>query len=404
MLSTHTSSTPKATYSQVAQSVQHPTRNQAIVIDSIEDIPVHEYITTVAKITSSLNIRYVSKISQRRVCFYMDSIETANLLVGKKVNIRTYELEIRPLMSKSQRIIISNVHPIIPNELLLEEIKKLNIRPMSQITNIRAGKNEPGFSHILSFRRQLYINPEDIVKLTPSLKVSYDNTTWWIYLSEKKVSCYICKEEGHVAKFCQNVSQDMSEQTEETENLTNEQNAAAIVNNSLENSSAKKSQETAAISTEAEHFKLPRMDSTLLRNKRPPPVPTSSESSRNSNIINDKENKIVNTSKKPKTLLKVIPTYEEVACELEPAKDHIAQNFEKYPLNFEEIVNFLIAAYDNLNIPEVALTFTSNLTSLTEMLRNIRELIIVPSLKSRIYRIIKKLSYENDSSSENEYK
>lgn len=48
----------------------------------------------------------------------------------KKVNIGMYTLEI-PLISKSERIILSNVCPIIPRAIIEEELLKLNIKPTS---------------------------------------------------------------------------------------------------------------------------------------------------------------------------------------------------------------------------------------------------------------------------------
>ena len=110
---------PKVTYAQMTQQVQCPTREQAIVVDSIEGISVHEYITSLAMLTSSLNIRFVSRISHRRVCFYLNTKETADSLIDKYLIVGTHELKIRPLLNKAKRIILSNVHPIIPNELII---------------------------------------------------------------------------------------------------------------------------------------------------------------------------------------------------------------------------------------------------------------------------------------------
>ena len=78
-------------------------------------------------------------------------------------------------------------------------IKKARNSTFSQMQFIRVGMNETGFSHILSFRRQIYVQPEDIEKIPPSMQITYDSTAYWIYLSTEKLTCFICKEEGHVA-------------------------------------------------------------------------------------------------------------------------------------------------------------------------------------------------------------
>ena len=50
-----------------------------------------------------------------------------------------------------------------------------------------------------------------------------------------------------------------------------------------------------------------------------------------------------------------------------------------------------------MNIPQTALTFTSNTIALIEMLKDIRNYVSIPNLKSRIYRIIKRLeNTDND--------
>ena len=146
-----------------------------------------------------------------------------------KVNIGQHFLEIRPLISRAKRIIISNACPIIPNGAILDELAKVNITPCSQITYIRAGINDPGFSHVLSFRRQMYINPEDFPRLSPSFSINTDGTDYFIYLSAEKMTCFLCNEEGHTAKHCKNIDSPNIKQIV-TENSTPQ------VNNSQQNS------------------------------------------------------------------------------------------------------------------------------------------------------------------------
>ena len=64
------------------------------------------------------------------------------------------EIGIRPLISKANRIIISNVQTCIPNAVIEDELKKINVNPVSYISQVRAGMNDPGFSHIQSFKDQ----------------------------------------------------------------------------------------------------------------------------------------------------------------------------------------------------------------------------------------------------------
>ena len=87
-------------------------------------------------------------------------------------------------------------------ELILSELARLKITPASKITYIRAGMNDE-FAHLLSFRRQMYIEDLQMSLLPPTLSINIDNAKHFIYLSSQKVTCFLCNEEGHLAKHCQ---------------------------------------------------------------------------------------------------------------------------------------------------------------------------------------------------------
>ena len=149
-MDTTQSATPRReTYSQVFQQQVFPTKDQAIVLDAIEGVQIQEYAEQLSKIIDSKNIRFASRISNGRVCIYLNSKETADKLTetSTKINIGSHTLEIRPLISKSKRIILSNVCPIIPHTVLLQELQKMDIIPTSQMLFVRAGMSPPGLSH-----------------------------------------------------------------------------------------------------------------------------------------------------------------------------------------------------------------------------------------------------------------
>nr|XP_012147361.1 PREDICTED: uncharacterized protein LOC105663392 [Megachile rotundata] len=106
-------------------------------------------------------------ISHGRVCLYLSSETTVDNLntTNKSINVNNHTLELRPLLSKAKRVILSNVCPIIPHSVIEAKLLELNVTKKSQISFIKAGMNDPGYTHILSFRKQVYIEPEDINKL-----------------------------------------------------------------------------------------------------------------------------------------------------------------------------------------------------------------------------------------------
>ena len=163
-----------------------------------------------------------------RVCLYLSSKELADKVtdIHTTVKVGSHTFEIRPLISKSKRI-ISNVSPIIPSHVIEKELSKFDVKPNSKISNIRAAISVPGYTHVLSFRRQMYVNPDDIKKIPETLQIIYDDTVYWLYLSAEKLTCFLCKEEGHLAKHCkkskpetQHSSKVVNQEQKEFENET----------------------------------------------------------------------------------------------------------------------------------------------------------------------------------------
>lgn len=105
-------------YANVTKST--PCKEQAIVIDAHDGIPLKDYIITVGKLTDPLNIRYVSRISNSRICIFMSTQNVVNELClnHPTVNINNISLNLRPLVIQNKRIILSNVCPILPNSVI----------------------------------------------------------------------------------------------------------------------------------------------------------------------------------------------------------------------------------------------------------------------------------------------
>ena len=141
---------------------------------------MREHAVAIAQLIGPQNILDIYKISQGRVCLYFISQDIADKLVNtyKKVNVNTHTLDIKPLPSQSKRVILSNVLPVIPNSAIENKLAEHTIVPTSQMTRIRAGINEAGFTLILSFRRQMYLNPDDVHKLPEAIQIIQDDVTY----------------------------------------------------------------------------------------------------------------------------------------------------------------------------------------------------------------------------------
>lgn len=135
---------------------------------------------------------------------YLSTEQVANELTAKykKIKVCEQEIELRLLITKHKRVVISNVSPSIPHWVLEQNIDQLQIRRESSVTFLRASVSKPGYAHILSFRRQLYVKPEDESKIPESMKITFEGTSHWIYLSTDTLKCFVCKQSGHIAKNC----------------------------------------------------------------------------------------------------------------------------------------------------------------------------------------------------------
>ncbi|KAK2579155.1 hypothetical protein KPH14_011605 [Odynerus spinipes] len=149
-------------YAKAAQNVVFPRKDQAIVSDAKEGISIENYVEAIGKIVNPTSICFISRISNNRICTFLSSKSLVEELVEKHptIKINNIELEIRPLINRMKRIILSNVSPIIPH------------------------------------------NPENTFKLPEALQIQYDNTNYWIFISSGILTCFLCKQEGHTAKHC----------------------------------------------------------------------------------------------------------------------------------------------------------------------------------------------------------
>jgi len=170
--------------------------DQAMVMNLVDGIKQIQYIIVFKKITDATNVISASCISNNRFCIFLKNQQIANEIINNHsaIYIDNIEIPIRKLINPSKRIILSNVYSAIPNNKILDALLNLDVKLTSSITPLKTGFQIDKFAHIVSFRRQLYINPDNFSKLPESITVSLENTSYGIFITDDTITCFLCKK------------------------------------------------------------------------------------------------------------------------------------------------------------------------------------------------------------------
>ena len=97
---------PKTSYANVTKQEFTLSQDRAIILQSTDDITIKEY-QAIANMIGPKTIKFLSRISNGRVCMYLDSKVTVTSLTSKykTVVVNNTNIEIRPMVLLTQRII-----------------------------------------------------------------------------------------------------------------------------------------------------------------------------------------------------------------------------------------------------------------------------------------------------------
>lgn len=382
----------------MSPSVQSfPKREQAIVLDVVDGIKISDYIIAVGSIVGPKNVKFASRISNNRVCIYLSSKNLVDTLIQttSEVIIEGNKINIRRLISPAKRIIMSNVCPTIPHHLIENELKIIGLELVSPTSFLKVGIIDEQYSHVFSFRRQIYVSPpEESFELPSSLAINYEDTIYRIFLSFDQITCFLCKREGHIAKNCPSSEASnpkTQNDTVDTVDFTDDVEIAEKVHpnhTDSENESTEEIQPTPQPTVE-QQISLKRNAPSLsslstLENQSQ----ASNSADETHTQTNPKKTKIpeFNKTKKLKksdSLESLTPIDEQ----LNPVRDMLDQNPENYILDFRQLVDFLENAHGSKNPLKVADRYTKDTEELLIMLDNIYPALNHHSIKCRITRL-----------------
>lgn len=375
-------------YSFVTKSVPKltfPKKDQAIVIHAEDDLKLSDYVKAVGNAIDPKNIIFASRISNNRICIYLSKKEIVDdlLRTSSSITIGDRNLSIRRLISPSKRIIISNISPCIPHAAVELALKDLGLTLTSPISFLKASIPGDAYSHILSFRRQVYILPStDDFQLQTSLIIQHEGTDHRIFLSTDRMECFICKEAGHIAAHCTSSPTTTTLGNASTHSTVNSMAAEEITNKPtsqpLNNPSQKRCLSDTLTSDQTGSVCEIQDDLPTDGAQMPPPFTTSKPDKR---------------PKQAKKKRKTMPTSAPLLSE--GTKQIISDRYQASPNDFiipiDNFFAFLENSFGSNKPYEIALGFTQDIKSLLENMYAIYPFLVERSIKNRFTRIHKKI-------------
>ncbi|CAH1115768.1 unnamed protein product [Psylliodes chrysocephalus] len=149
------------------------------------------------------NILFSSRISNQRICMYLANKSVVNTFMTNygQIKINGQTVTARRLITPAERLVLSNGCPTIPHDLILQKLQNIGLSFVLPMVFLKINLTSPEFSHILSFRRQIYVNPSNF-NVPESIKINHEDTSYRIFLSLDNLTCFKCKKVGQKASNC----------------------------------------------------------------------------------------------------------------------------------------------------------------------------------------------------------
>lgn len=402
------------TFSKIVKNSTIPKVTQAIVIDIVDGAENCDYLIELIKKTDPNNIIGASRISQNRFCCYLCDDKLVDELTAEGNNyviVHGQKAKIRPFIEKSKRVIFSNVHMCIPNDALVDKLKECGVKVRSGVNYIRAGFEHPSLKHIISFRRQVFIDPNDVEKLPKDFTLNHDDTIHHIYVSTDKITCFLCQEEGHTSKWCKK-TQESTElhhesivgqlsplSTQYTSEIDDCTGPSDVLNNSKnikkdEEKNKKKTDKMSALNFKGTQlFAVP-----TLPTKRAHSTDTDSLTAASQSVEASVDSIAIDKIKTPHRKIKKVSATKapppELKVQFEAAKINIPNSTSAtFPMTFDQCYDFVTEMYTQKydQSCSVVSKYTENYAGAADMLRTINDQVTITDAKKRLTRIANNL-------------
>lgn len=164
-------------------------------------VTVEELLLVIGEQVGFENIISASRMN-KAVVIFLKSDSLVNQLTVSGMWVKEKFVSITPLSAPATKIIISNVPPFIPNEILTKELQRFG-KIASPVRMIPLGCRNNALKHVLSFRRQvlMFLSSQDR-NLEVSFRVNHMDNSYMVYASTESLKCFECGELGHKRFAC----------------------------------------------------------------------------------------------------------------------------------------------------------------------------------------------------------
>ena len=144
---------------------QFSVKDQTIVMNAVSELKLTDYVTAIGNLMTPKDILFATHMVNVRVCIYLSNEALVDQIVSEQpaLIINGIEIKIRRLLNLAKRIILSNVCLTIHHSIVENQVKMLGFTAVSPITFLKAGIQNSAFSHVFSFRGQIYVQSSSVV-------------------------------------------------------------------------------------------------------------------------------------------------------------------------------------------------------------------------------------------------
>lgn len=175
--------------------------NCGVSLDTLPNVKQMDYIRAIGAFIDPKKIVSIGKNAEGRLLIFFSNEQSASEVILKGVEVENQHINALPVYIKPLRILISGIPPHTPDEDITNFLKQYG-KLTSSLKPIPINADQDDlYRHILSHRREIYIQPDDTITLPARIKISIDDVIYVLSI-ETELTCYKCKQTGHMVSTC----------------------------------------------------------------------------------------------------------------------------------------------------------------------------------------------------------